>query len=569
MACHNGFGDKGSARSEYTTWVMHDQHAKAYEVLFSDRSQRMAKSLGIGSAEKADLCLNCHAMHIPSSQRPPNYLSLVSDGVSCESCHGPAEKWLDKHYRPEWKGKRDALGMWRTDDLTTRAKICADCHVGSPGRDVNHAMFAAGHPPLPPIDIATFSRNQPQHWRDSKDVPLFQNPRNEEIKKNFHLVKQYDHLESAECHPTKLALIGSVVALRATMKLARDRADFKAEAPAQLWPELLLGLDKETAKEPSKLRALARQRWPEIAMAHSDCYSCHHDLKYPGYRQERNFGYRLSWSGLFRVTPGRPLLRTWPAALLEAGVGYTGSKEREKTLEASFKQLAKACDRRPFGHPEEVTDAAQTMLTWCDRAITDLKKAPYNKESIRKLILDVARLASSHPDADHPKGTPPLLPDYESARQIVSLLDVAYEDWRGKGPEDPEVRKILKTLAVQVNLMPYVRRSERLKLILGVVGKATKEKNLEGMKEFSDYLSNVGDNQRLTDLIKNRFLIAIQTQLSNEAFTKELLEPAVIKELQRFSNEELRLTLECIAEYDPRMFKENLRKLVALMEGRK
>ena len=58
-------------------------------------------------------------------------------------------------------------------------KLCLSCHVGNAaqGKVITHAMYAAGHPPLPAMDIATFALNQPQHWRDAADVLFFIMPR--------------------------------------------------------------------------------------------------------------------------------------------------------------------------------------------------------------------------------------------------------------------------------------------------------------------------------------------------------------------------------------------------------
>ena len=52
---------------------------------------------------------------------------------------------------------------------------CATCHVGSPadGKFVTHEMYAAGHPPLPPLEVMTFSRDQPMHYKLPKDLPYF------------------------------------------------------------------------------------------------------------------------------------------------------------------------------------------------------------------------------------------------------------------------------------------------------------------------------------------------------------------------------------------------------------
>src|SRR5262245_21136803 len=45
MACHHFNGSKGDWRSEYSTWIGHDPHARAYEVLFDKRSKQMVKNL--------------------------------------------------------------------------------------------------------------------------------------------------------------------------------------------------------------------------------------------------------------------------------------------------------------------------------------------------------------------------------------------------------------------------------------------------------------------------------------------------------------------------------------------
>ena len=63
-------------------------------------------------------------------------------------------------------------------DPVVRGDVCSSCHIGSAaeGKVVTHAMYAAGHPPLPNFELATFSRNLPQHWRDRRDVPFLADP---------------------------------------------------------------------------------------------------------------------------------------------------------------------------------------------------------------------------------------------------------------------------------------------------------------------------------------------------------------------------------------------------------
>ena len=48
-----------------------------------------------------------------------------------------------------------------------RAEQCFSCHIGNveEGKLVTHAMYAAGHPPLPSIEIESFAKQMPRHWR--------------------------------------------------------------------------------------------------------------------------------------------------------------------------------------------------------------------------------------------------------------------------------------------------------------------------------------------------------------------------------------------------------------------
>ena len=85
----------GILQNEYITWQRHDKHAKAYQVLLSERSKRIAKNLGLAAAEKAAMCLDCHADN--TAQRHRTF--QISDGVTCEACHGGAGRWIEPSVR--------------------------------------------------------------------------------------------------------------------------------------------------------------------------------------------------------------------------------------------------------------------------------------------------------------------------------------------------------------------------------------------------------------------------------------------------------------------------------------
>ena len=165
QACHGGGSGE---RNEYKTWATKDKHHRAYDVLLEPLGQRIGRRLGIDPA-KERRCLDCHAttgVRLAKSH-------LVEDGVSCELCHGGARDWLGPHATPEWK-KLSAEQKAKAGflDLTTgpkRAAACVRCHVGAKRSDIDHAIMAAGHPPLSVFDAQAYLRVMPPHWKDQAD----------------------------------------------------------------------------------------------------------------------------------------------------------------------------------------------------------------------------------------------------------------------------------------------------------------------------------------------------------------------------------------------------------------
>jgi hypothetical protein len=240
--CHGGSGPRGARLSEHTSWIAHDPHARAYDILLEEPSRNIAKHLGIPAAHQEVLCLKCHAVpeYQPGAMTPR---FRVEDGVGCESCHGPAERWLNEHYRSGWRDKKtpekERLGMRDTKSLAGRAQTCARCHVGAPGMDVNHDLIAAGHPPLR-FEFAAFHANLPRHWDDATDrqsVPDF------------------------DAHAWA---VGQIVSAEAAFELLAERA------------------------------GNAQRPWPEFA--ETDCNACHHKLTATSWRQGRRPPGRLPWS---------------------------------------------------------------------------------------------------------------------------------------------------------------------------------------------------------------------------------------------------------------------------------
>ncbi len=234
--CHGGDGSGPSWSSSYSDWVQRDSHARSFSVLLGDRSRAIVKALGYAQpAHKSPACLNCHALPATPDGSAGRHLRLATDGVSCETCHGPASLWITRHVRRDWPSEKAAraksMGFYDTADLRLRTRICTGCHVGGPGRDVNHDLIAAGHPRLH-FEMSTYHANLPRHWDDATDVKRHAGqPSNRE----------------GSLRELKLWALGQVETLRARAELSVWRAS-TAAAP---WPEL----------------------------TETRCFSCHHDLR--------------------------------------------------------------------------------------------------------------------------------------------------------------------------------------------------------------------------------------------------------------------------------------------------
>jgi hypothetical protein len=258
-ACHGGLEPTAAPgrtilRDEYTKWLGQDKHAQAYEVLFDERSVRIAKNLGIPHAHLDLRCLACHTNpQIAGLAATVSVREERTFGVGCESCHGSAEKWLGPHTAQDWTPqKRQPYGMIPVSDPSALAQRCAGCHVGAPPgpdalvtRDVNHDLVAAGHPRLN-FELTAFLANMPPHWNTTKPK------------------------RAAE---TQIWALGQTVCAQAALDLLAHRS--------------------KTAP------------WPEFA--EYNCFACHHDLRQPSWRQEMGYGQRLPgalpWSDWYVAMP--------------------------------------------------------------------------------------------------------------------------------------------------------------------------------------------------------------------------------------------------------------------------
>ena len=400
---------------ECQVWAERDKHSRAFDALTGPRGQQLGKLLGFKNAASERACLSCHASGFLRSDLPPEDSgaeSAKSEGVSCAACHGPYEEWVGKHgilaaKNRAWREKTAQeksreYGMTDLRDPATRASVCSSCHVGNAGERqvVTHAMYAAGHPPLPAFDAATYLDAMPAHWWNPAEVDAF--------KKEPELARR-NHADPSEPPLTKAAVIGGVVTLREAMRLLAAEAE---------------------AADPG-----GQTRWP--AYGQLECYACHHDLRSPGYlqwRQQRGSGSRFDGFPL-TGTAGQPQFRPWPLALVPLALAQAenaeSSERSRQAVRDGVKALHEAFEAQPFGDGGEVARASKRVEAAAESLLHALESTRFTRTSARRLLTALATVAADD------------FPDFDSARQVACAIRTIHAEWQPRPANDAKIVEVI------------------------------------------------------------------------------------------------------------------------------
>ncbi len=371
-------------------WENDDPHALAWKNIVPENNaiaQRMANALGYNVSQKPE-CLVCHAVDaMPKEPRMDKKSFAWSYGVGCEACHGDAEKWFEPHRKETWRTvdpglKEKQFGLVDLRDPATRAAKCASCHVGNvaEGKFVTHEMYAAGHPPLPPFEPATFGRDQPAHWNLPDKVEYFKKLTDVDAKRLYHFDKSEDYI-------ARSLAVGAVVNLRETARTLQQAAEV---APAGSM----------------------------LDFAHFDCFACHHELVTPSQRQQRGYN----------GTPGRPTVRTLPTELVEAVLGQLPPAHRQQ-MTTDVQQLRSAYDVRPFGKRTDIAAAAGQLAESCNRWLKELEGVKYD-DAGKKQLLSAITVGKNMNNWDYDTAQ-----QFTWATRVLMAYDQAGEEWNPLRPQ--------------------------------------------------------------------------------------------------------------------------------------
>lgn len=410
--CHGGGIGQKYLGAEHLHWSDRDRHAtKAYQVLLNDVSQQMAKQLGLPKpAHESDVCLNCHSPATASTaQSLPGRRQAT--GVGCEQCHGAAERWLKPHVNwkkmkpEEVEAEKKALGYRDLINVVTRSNICADCHVGEPGREVNHDLIAAGHPRLF-FEMSAFHANYPRHWSDEVDAK--RHPSNPVVPD-----------QPGSLLEAKLWAVGQVVTAQRSLELLSHRTANAKNASA---------------------------RWPELA--EFNCFACHHDLRSESQHAD-SLGVTRSWRQARGADKRQRVLfewNAWPYAMLEPLARQTTGPDLSllAKLRTHFVTLAPQADVVS----RDAADAAKVLAAWADQL---------NRGSITPIGVEKLRQTLVAEDGQKLVGR-----DWDSATQVFMSLNALHYSAitaravvaQNDAARDRQIQSLLEAMNDKLNFEP-------------------------------------------------------------------------------------------------------------------
>lgn len=470
-ACHSGADTPGAKPfidamksdefimlNESVTWDEKDIHAAAMKCLTNPLGVQMEKVLskyrpaGYKVAEAPE-CLTCHGADLSPqkalAEKKYDDFDVAPGGVTCTVCHGTRQRWQVEHFarpkgkdtNPPWRGlppeTKFSRGMHDLRNPVVKAALCASCHVGNAaeGKVVTHEIYAAGHPPLPPFELASYMEGEPRHWGFPTELDYFKGVKAEDTWKKFHF-----HPAKAESYLSRNYAVGAVVGLRAEAEL--------------------LVADAERATKAGE----------PLDFARFDCYSCHHELLPGSDRQKRGYD----------GAPGRPPLRAAagvPAGLVAKhaeGVTAGGLKDKAAGFDAKWVALKKAALDKPFGNAGLIVKDGRAVQDWCNEFLRVQSGAaeplytPDEATKLRKILHDTALGVTATADP-------------EAAMSLMwAARTLAIEANPDDSKKDPKkYEKLFPVLPLNVRMPPYSMTS----------GKST----VPVQAQYPDRMKKVGD----------------------------------------------------------------------------
>jgi hypothetical protein len=293
-------------------------------------------------------CLTCHAglRSDQSSMTTPGrtYSQFQSEGepiaresIGCEACHGQGKDYLVDHMDPSWlsiaPSTKLGKGFYDLENSALAARVCLSCHFGNPEESkwVTHEMYAAGHPPLPPLDLGKFlDETSSKHWMTLNEKWDKLGTLDSDIERQL----KDDRINYLRIH------------LSANHSDISDKSDLEQTIQTHFRKTQQSRIGQWTANlnyhDLLDQQARAAVNWGDYALY--DCAGCHQTLYK---KMQGNVGSP-------RRVPGRPQGPLWAKPMLSSQ-----GESQFKQLETLQDLIDEALNAKPFGDRGKIQSAIE------------------------------------------------------------------------------------------------------------------------------------------------------------------------------------------------------------------
>ena len=305
--------------------------------------------------------------------------------------------------------------MWDLTSPSTAAAVCLSCHLGNiaENRFVTHAMYAAGHPVLPPFDLQIFLNAMPPHWKTLQEKPTFEK-QSEYYQAHFDTKGNTDEIQTIKLsyEKTRRSMIGGLVANDVGLDLIHQGA-----AKTETWGDY----------------------------SNYNCMGCHQELK-------KNSKSVLLDSRI----PGRPFPANW--LTLDYPKVHASSPETHDTLR---RELFASFDSVPFGDTQRINQLRDRQRQSLEERFLDRRKMERQVMSKEDVLQWLFFLTQNREDS---------MKDFWVARQTAWMVCVAIDELVEHGaiaaialdsvdPAKKELQKLLR-LELQIDRKASVLESQ-------------------------------------------------------------------------------------------------------------
>ncbi len=383
---------------ETKEWLERDKHAYAYQLVRLDKPKRESNKLSLDITTKLKYkegdfernCLTCHAGLNATEDYSSREVKLdLEFGVRCESCHGPGSEYTkqEHHQQTSWRGmkpeEKSELGMWDLTSPSTAATVCLSCHLGNiaENRFVTHAMYAAGHPVLPPFDLQVFLNAMPPHWKTIQEKSGFGNT----------LDPTDPHLEAKYIN-AHYDISGTPEQIRSAIKWSYDKTR-RSMIGGLVANDVGLDLIHQGAAK--------TETWGDYS--NYNCMGCHQELK------KNSTTVRLE----SRI-PGRPFPANW--LTLDYPKAHAS---RQETHDILRRELFASFNSVPFGDAQRINQLRDRQRQSFEERFLDRRKMERQVMSKEDVLQWLLFLRQSRQDS---------MNDFWVARQTAWMVCVAIDE---------------------------------------------------------------------------------------------------------------------------------------------